>query len=116
MSDETPIDRRLGGRRVSDGVNVSTADMYALLLKIDRAVTQLAATVGTQATTLIDHETRLRQIEAAADNGLRVTAMEEDVKAIRAELEAMKSKVYAIPGASVVIAAAAVVITLVRTF
>jgi hypothetical protein len=42
--------------------------------------------------------------------------MEEDVKAIRAELESMKLKVYSIPGASVAIAAAAVIITLVRTF
>jgi hypothetical protein len=101
---------------MSDGVNVSTADMYALLLKIDRNLTTLTTTVGTQATTIIDHEARLRHIEAAADNGLRVTAMEDDVKAIRAELESMKAKVYAIPGASVVIAAAAVVLTLIRTF
>lgn len=97
-----------------DGVNVSTADMYALLLKIDRTVTQLAGTVGTQASAIIDHESRIRAIEAAADNGLRVTAMEDDVKAIRAELESMKVKVYAIPGASVVIAAIAVVLTVAR--
>lgn len=97
-------------------VVITTEQMYNLLLKIDRTVTQLAATVSTQANTILDHETRLRHIEAAADNGARVTAMEDDVKAIRAELEGMKRKVYAIPGASVIIAATAVILTLVKTF
>ena len=98
------------------GVNVSIGDMYTLLLKIDRNVTQLTTTVGTQASTIVDHEARLRSIEQAADNGARVTAMEEDVKAIRAELESLKARVYAIPGASVLIAAFAVIFTLVRTY
>jgi hypothetical protein len=113
---EEPIERRRGGRRMTDGVNVSTADMYALLLKIDRNLSTLTTTVGTQATTIIDHEARLRHIEAAADNGLRVTAMEDDVKAIRDDLEAMKRKVYAIPSAAAAIAAGALILTLVRTF
>jgi hypothetical protein len=99
-----------------EGVSVSLDEMYRLLLSIDHKVTTLTSTAASQQITVTDHEMRLRQIEAAADNGLRVTAMEEDVKAIRAELESMKLKVYSIPGASVAIAAAAVVITLVRTF
>lgn len=97
-------------------VVITPEQMYNLLLKIDRTVTQLAGQVGTQATTILDHESRIRQIEAAADNGVRVAAMEDDVKAIRADLESMKRKVYAIPGASVLLAAAAIVITLVKNF
>ena len=101
---------------MTDGVNVSMQEMYSLLLKIDRNLSTLTTTVGTQATTLIDHEARLRQIEQAADNGLRVTAMEEDVKAIRAELEGMKKKVYALPSLASAVAAGALILTLVRTF
>lgn len=98
------------------GITVSMQDMYSLLLKIDRNLTQLTATVGTQATTIIDHEARLRSIEQAADDGARVTAMEEDVKAIRMELEGLKRKVYAIPSAASALAAAALILTVVRTF
>ena len=104
-----------GAPAVADIV-ITTEQMYNLLLKIDRTVTQLAGQVGTQATTILDHETRIRQIESAADDGIRITAMEDDVKAIRADLEGMKRKVYAIPGASVLIAAAAIVLTLVKNF
>ncbi|MFM1964893.1 MAG: hypothetical protein RL134_618 [Actinomycetota bacterium] len=98
------------------GVNVSLDEMYRLLLQVDHKVTTLTTSAAATQVSLTDHESRIRAIEAAADNGLRVTAMEEDVKAIRAELESMKVKVYSIPGASVVIATAAVVLTLIRTF
>ena len=97
-------------------VAVSLDEMYRLLLSIDHKVTTLTGSAASLQIITTDHEARLRHIEATADNSQRVTAMEDDVKAIRAELEAMKSKVYAIPGASVVIAAAAVVLTLIRTF
>ena len=96
------------------GVNVSLDDMYRLLLNVDHKVTTLTTSAASTQIAISDHESRIRVIEAAADNGLRVTAMEDDVKAIRAELESMKVKVYAIPGASVVIAAIAVVLTLAR--
>ena len=97
-------------------VTITTQQMYDLLLKIDRNVTQLTATVGTQASTILDHEARLRSIESAADDGLRITAMEDDVKAIRADLEGMKRKVYAIPSLSAAVAAVALIVTLVKTF
>lgn len=99
-----------------EGVSVSLDEMYRLLLSIDHKVTTLTGSAASLQIITTDHEARIRQIEAAADNGLRVTAMEDDIKAIRSELEGMKVKVYSIPGASVVIAAAAVVLTLVRTF
>lgn len=98
------------------GVSVSLDEMYRLLLSIDHKVTTLTGSAASLQIITTDHEARIRQIEAAADNGLRVTAMEDDVKAIRAELESMKVKVYAIPGASVVIAAIAVILTLARMF
>lgn len=101
---------------MADGVNVSLDDMYRLLLNVDHKVTTLAGSAASMQIITTDHEARLRAIEAAADNGVRVTAMEDDVKAIRAELESMKVKVYAIPGASVVIAAIAVILTLARMF
>lgn len=96
-------------------VTITTQQMYDLLLKIDRTVTQLASTVGTQTDTIKDHEERLRAIESAADNGSRITAMEEDVKAIRSDLEGMKRLVYAIPSLATFIAAAALILTLIRT-
>ncbi len=113
MSQE-PLALRIGGRRVTDGVNVSSQQMYDLLLKIDRNLTQLTSTVGTQSSTLIDHETRLRAVAAAEPNGVRVAAVEGDVAAIREDLDGLKKKVYAIPSLSAAVAAAALVITLIR--
>ena len=98
------------------GVSVSLDEMYRLLLSIDHKVTTLTGSAASLLSITTDHETRLRGLEQAADNGGRVTAMEDDVKAIRTDLEGLKRKVYAIPGASVLIAAAAVVITLIRNY
>lgn len=97
-------------------VAISLEDMYRLLIKIDSGLSNLALTVQNAGVIQKDHEQRIRDLEQQRLSETRVTAMEDDVKAIRAELEAMKSKVYAIPGASVVIAAAALVFTLIRMF
>lgn len=117
MSEDTPPTERVSwGRRASDGVTVTTADMYQLLVKMDHTLTRLDSTVTQQGALLVDHENRIRAMEGDGLSERRMVDMEDDVKAIRADLEAMKVRVYAIPGASILIAAAAVVLTLVRTF
>lgn len=97
-----------------DGVSISLEDMYRLLVKVDAMVTTLTATVSNGSAVQQDHEQRIRDLEAARLSEQRVTAMEEDVKAIRADLESMKRKVYAIPSAASAVAVAALVITLIR--
>ena len=91
------------------GVTITTADMYALLVDIDKKVTALATTSRSTVDTLRDHEDRLRAIEAMEDQSRRLGNLESSV-------EALKVRVYAIPGASVLVAVAAVVITLIRTY
>ena len=110
MSDDEPIHRR----RATDGVTITSADMYALLVKMDHTLTRLDTAVTAQAATLADHETRIRQVESDGLNEKRVEAMETNVQAIRDELESMKRKLYAIPSAASAVAVAALVITLVR--
>lgn len=114
MAEDNLTERATWGRRSSDGVTVTTADMYQLLIKMDHTLTRLDQSVTQQASTIADHENRLRQVESDGLNERRVEAMEEDVRAIRAELEGLKRKVYAIPSLSAAVAAAALVITLIR--
>lgn len=97
-----------------EGVSISLEDMYRLLVKVDAMVTTLTASVGNTSTTVADHEQRLRELESTRIEEARLTAMEEDVKAIRADLESMKRKVYAIPSASAAVAVATLVIVLIR--
>ena len=101
---------------MSDGVNVSLDDMYRLLLSVDTKVTSLATGATSLAARIDDHENRLRSIEAEEDNTRRLTALEASDASFRADLESLKVRVYAVPGAGVLVALAAVVITLIRTY
>lgn len=101
-------------RRSTDGVTITSADMYALLVKMDHTLTRLDGAVSAQQVVIADHEVRLRHVEADALNEKRVESMEADVRAIRDELESMKRKLYAIPSAASAVAVAALVITLIR--
>lgn len=98
------------------GVTITSQRMYELLLDVDRKVTGMVAEHRSQATRLNDHEERLRAIEAEEDLSRRIGDLEADIKAMAAQLEEMKRRLWAIPSASVVIAAAAVVLTIVRTY
>lgn len=98
------------------GVTITTQQMYELLLEVDRKVTGMVAEHRTQAARLNDHEERLRAIEAEEDLSRRIGDLEADIKAMAAQLEEVKRRLWAIPGASVLIAAAAIVLTLVRTY
>jgi len=98
------------------GVTITTQQMYALLLEVDRKVTGMVAEHRNQANRLDDHEDRLRAIEAEEDLSRRIGDLEADIKAMAAQLEEVKRRLWAIPGASVLIAAAAIVLTLVRTY
>ena len=97
-------------------VVVTTQHMYDLLLEVKEAVTTLAHNDERDRIQLQDHEDRIRLIESEEDQSRRITQMEDDIKAIRDELESMKKKLWAIPSASAVIAGAAVVITLINVF
>lgn len=101
---------------MSDGVNITTQQMYAILLEVRDTVKELRTMHLNQQEKLEDHEERLRGIERSEISTRRIEDMEEDVRAIRADMDHMKKRLYAIPGASVLIAAAAVVITLIRTY
>lgn len=98
------------------GVTITSQQMYELLLQVDRKVTAMSQQHQTQASQISDHEDRLRAIEAEEDLGRRITDLETDIKSMSAQMEDMKKRLWAIPGASAVIAAAAVVLTLVRTY
>ena len=99
-----------------DGVLITSQQMYELLLQVDRKVTAMSQQHQTQASRISDHEERLRNIEAEEDLSRRIGDLETDIKAMSAQMEDMKRRLWAIPGASAVIAAAAVILTLVRTY
>lgn len=98
------------------GVTITTQQMYALLLEVDRKVTGMVAEHRSQSSRVSDHEERLRAIEAEEDLSRRIGDLEADIKAMAAQLEEMKRRLWAIPSASVVIAGAAIVLTLIRTY
>lgn len=98
------------------GVTITTQQMYELLLQVDRKVTSMGAQHTAQARQLSDHEDRLRSIESEGDLTRRIGDLESDIKAMAAQLEEVKKRLWAIPGASVLIAAAAIVLTIVRTY
>ena len=97
-------------------VEIKPQQMYDLLLKVDRTVTQMAAAQESQAKQLSDHEERLRVIEAEEDFGRRFSELETDIKALREQISELQRKVWAIPGAATAIAAGALVFTLIRTY
>lgn len=97
-------------------VEITPQQMYELLLQVDRKVTAMAEQHRLQGTQLADHEERLRTIEAEEDLSRRIADLEGDIKAMSQQMEDMKKRLWAIPGASAVIAGAAVVLTLVRTY
>lgn len=97
-------------------IEVTQQQMYSLLLTIHKDVIELKGDMRQQRETVADHEARLRAIEGEEDVTRRVTDMENDIKAIRQEVEDLKRRVWAIPSASVLLAAAAIILTIVRTF
>lgn len=97
-------------------VEITPQQMYELLLQVDRKVTAMAEQHKLQASQLADHEDRLRVIEAEEDLSRRIADLEGDIKTMSQQMEDMKKRLWAIPGASAVIAGAAVVLTLVRTY
>lgn len=86
---------------------VTTADMYELLVRIDKTVSALVAQNDTQSQVLQDHESRIRAIEAEEDLSRRLAAIESHVTELQ-------RKVWAIPSAATVIALAALIITFTR--
>lgn len=97
-------------------VTITPQQMYDLLLQVDRKVTAMVAEQRVASDKLADHEERLRVLEGEEDFSRRIGDLEADIKAMSQQMEDMKKRLWAIPGASVFIAAAAVIITLVRTF
>lgn len=97
-------------------VEITPQQMYELLIQVDRKVTAMGQQHQTQASQISDHEDRLRAIEAEEDLGRRITDLESNIKAMSNQMEDMKKRLWAIPGASAIIAAAAVILTLVRTY
>lgn len=101
---------------MSEAVLITTQQMYELLLKVDRTVTKMAQDQQAAARQIDDHESRLRAIEAEEDLSRRIAELESDIKGMSLQLEEVKRRLWAIPGASVLIAAGAVVLTLIRTY
>ena len=69
---------------------VSPQQMYDLLVKIDRTVTELSARHDHQRDQIADHEVRIRAIEAEEDFSRRFQALE-------ASVEELKQRVWAFP-------------------
>lgn len=99
---------------MSEGVNVSIQTMYELLIEVRDQVVATNHSVNNLSGSIVDHEARLRALEAEEDNGHRVERIEQDLVAIRTDLEAVQRRLWAIPSAATVIAAAALLITLIR--
>lgn len=97
-------------------VEITPQQMYELLLQVDRKVTAMGEQHTAQSRQLSDHEDRLRMIEAEGDLSRRIADLEGDIKTMSQQMEDMKKRLWAIPGASAIIAAAAVILTLVRTY
>lgn len=97
-------------------VTITTQQMYGLLLQVDRKVTEMVAEQRLASERIADHEVRIRTIEAQEDLSRRIADLEVDIKAMSEQMEEMKRRLWAIPGASAVIAAAAVILSLVRTY
>lgn len=97
-------------------VVITTQQMYDLLLKVDRTLTQAVTDLRATAATVSDHETRLRSIESEEDVSRRLGEMEKQIEAMSQQIEELKRRAYAVPGASVLIALAAIVLTLIRTY
>lgn len=97
-------------------VIVTTQQMYDLLLKVDRTLTQAVTDLKATTATVSDHESRLRSIESEEDVSRRLGEMEKQIEAMSQQIEELKRRAYAVPGASVLIALAAIVLTLIRTY
>lgn len=113
MSDEPDPLMHMRATRKAE-IAVSLEDMYRLLVAIDSKVTTLNVTVQNAGLVQKDHEQRIRDLEAGRLSEGRIASMEDDVKAIRAEQESMKRKLYGIPSISAIVAVSALVITLIR--
>jgi predicted hydrolase (HD superfamily) len=73
------------------GITVSTSQMYGLLLSMDGKLTKLTIEVAGGASTIRDHETRIREIEQREDLSRRVAEMEATMKQIQQRLWAFPS-------------------------
>jgi predicted nucleic acid-binding protein len=69
------------GDAMPDGVTVSAADMYALLLRIDAKVSSLVQTAEGLEDRVADHEARLRVVEAKVTAALEAQRVPEESKA-----------------------------------
>lgn len=97
-------------------VVITQQDIYDLLLDVKTTVSTLVTERSQDANRLNDHEERIRDIEAREDLSRRVTELEAFNKALISQVEDIKRRVWAIPGASVVIAGSVLIFTLIRTY
>lgn len=97
-------------------VVITQQDIYDLLLDVKTTVSTLVTERSQDANRLNDHEERIRDIEAREDLSRRVTELEAFNKALIGQVEDIKRRVWAIPGASVVIAGSVLIFTLIRTY
>ena len=74
-----------------EGTFVSTAQMYGLLLQMDHKLNTLTSEVAGGASTIRDHETRIREIEAREDLSRRVAEIEATMKSVQQRLWAFPS-------------------------
>jgi hypothetical protein len=63
------------GEAMPDGFTVTTAEMYALLQRIDRKVDSLVQTAEGLEERVADHEARLRVLESAGKNKTQPTTI-----------------------------------------
>ncbi len=74
-----------------NGVIVTTTQMYALLLDMNKTLGEVRLETSSGAVTVRDHETRIREIEQREDLSRRVAEIEATMKSVQQRLWAFPS-------------------------
>lgn len=95
-----------------NGVIVTTTQMYALLLDMNKTLGEVRLETSSGAVTIRDHETRIREIEQREDLTRRVAEIEAAMAKQSAQIDGLKRLLYAIPSVAVLTAIVAIVVSL----
>lgn len=94
------------------GVVVTTTQMYQLLQTIDHKLTTLTIEVAGGASTIRDHEARLREIEAREDHSRRLAEIEARQHELSENIDNIKRLTYAIPSMAVLASVVAIILAI----
>jgi hypothetical protein len=93
-----------------DGITVTLDQMWELLQSIEHSLLRALATHESYTHDLIDHEDRLRLLEARSDVAYRVGELEAMTRHQQQQLEELRRRVWAIPTAATLAAVVAIAV------